>query len=761
MDTRVVYWVALLSMGGALAEGEEIVGKLELKIDDDEFELSVDGDKDDAWVFESSSDLVEWARLPDVKAVYSDEKPVSVPKSDGAVFFRAKRFPGFYDTSVVQTISIAFEESNWRTILDENYADATFLAGEVTYDGFSYPEVGIRYKGNTSYRQAGEKKSIAIDMEYLDANFDIMGYESFNFNNAHNDESMMREALYFNSIKDYCISPAGGFINLEINGENWGLYSNAQQQDGVLIEEWFDDYDGDRWKAASGTGAGGGDTGPGGGGGRPPGGGGGGGGQFASGDVALMYLGDNSSDYPSEYELKKDGTGDAWGNLIAVAKLLDETDPSSSNYRETMETKFAVDEWLWFIAAENIFTDADGYYSKGRDYQIYFDPEAGRMHPVEHDGNEAFTVGQETLSPLDSANDPNRPVIYKFLNDPELKQRYFAHFRTILDEKFNPEYMDTLIEAYRTVISSAVDDDPKRGFTFATHNLDISNLKSHIQSRYDYLRGHADIGKSGPTVESVTLLEVPAAGEPAPVVASVSQHDSEGIDSVRLYYRVGDVGGYTDVEMYDDGLHDDGAANDGLFGGVTAGYQAGQKVRYYVEAISGNSDRSVTYFPARAESDPLKFEIVTADAVDTKIVINEFMASNDTALADPQGDYDDWIELKNLTDAEFDLSGMFLTDNANNPRKWEIPAGTTIPANGFLIVWADEDGSDEGLHANFKLSASGEEILIVDTDANWNVVLDRVEFGAQAVDTSYGRLESGSNTFDFMTPTPGAENLGE
>ena len=98
------------------------------------------------------------------------------------------------------------------------------------------------------------------------------------------------------------------------------------------------------------------------------------------------------------------------------------------------------------------------------------------------------------------------------------------------------------------------------------------------------------------------------------------------------------------------------------------------------------------------------------------------MADNDNTSEDPQGDYDDWVELFNRTDSPIDLTGMSLSDKVDNPTKWQFPDGTEIAANGYLIVWCDEDHDDEeateGLHSNFKLSKSGETVLLVDTDAN-------------------------------------------
>ena len=50
---------------------------------------------------------------------------------------------------------------------------------------------------------------------------------------------------------------------------------------------------------------------------------------------------------------------------------------------------------------------------------------------------------------------------------------------------------------------------------------------------------------------------------------------------------------------------------------------------------------------------------------------------------------------------------MYLSDNTSNPLKWQFPAGTTIVAGGYLLIWADDDGDSPGLHTNFKLSAGG------------------------------------------------------
>ncbi|MYB63204.1 lamin tail domain-containing protein [Candidatus Poribacteria bacterium] len=147
------------------------------------------------------------------------------------------------------------------------------------------------------------------------------------------------------------------------------------------------------------------------------------------------------------------------------------------------------------------------------------------------------------------------------------------------------------------------------------------------------------------------------------------------------------------------------------------------------------------------------------------VVINELMADNDNVIMDPQGDFDDWLELYNSTDSSMDLSGMYLSDKEDNPTKWQFPVGTMIQANGYLIVWLDEDHNDEtateGLHANFKLSKGGETVMLVGPDAEGNMVLDSVTFGDQETDISYGRLPNGTGEFQTVSATPGAVNEAE
>jgi len=143
------------------------------------------------------------------------------------------------------------------------------------------------------------------------------------------------------------------------------------------------------------------------------------------------------------------------------------------------------------------------------------------------------------------------------------------------------------------------------------------------------------------------------------------------------------------------------------------------------------------------------------DPVISSIVINELMAVNTTIVSDQNGEFDDWFELYNLTSADIDISGYFLSDNDSKISKWKIPQGTLIKSGGYLIIWADKDTTQAGLHANFKLSSGGEELVLSKPDLT---IIDEISYPEQTAELSYSRFPDGTGSFKWQIPTFNAPN---
>lgn len=169
-------------------------------------------------------------------------------------------------------------------------------------------------------------------------------------------------------------------------------------------------------------------------------------------------------------------------------------------------------------------------------------------------------------------------------------------------------------------------------------------------------------------------------------------------------------------------------------------------------AVSGASI-SMTITSMDAGGDPL-------DAV----VINEWMADNDTIISDPaDGDYEDWFELYNPGTETVDLGGCYLTDELDEPFEFQIPDNGhyTLPPGGYLLVWADGETAQNStnqsdLHVDFSLSKDGESIGLYAPDGR---EIDTVTFGVQTSDVSEGRCPDGGETVQVLSiSTPGSVN---
>jgi len=145
------------------------------------------------------------------------------------------------------------------------------------------------------------------------------------------------------------------------------------------------------------------------------------------------------------------------------------------------------------------------------------------------------------------------------------------------------------------------------------------------------------------------------------------------------------------------------------------------------------------------------------------VTLNEICPNNISIIADPAGEYEDWIELYNDDQQPFELEGLFLTDDLSDPGKWRISGeganATTIAPQNVLLIWLDDDLDQEGLHAPFKLNAAGEEVALYYIAAGDTVQIDALDFDAIGEDKSMARLPDGSGDWLLTDhPSPGQLN---
>ncbi|MBQ5756902.1 MAG: lamin tail domain-containing protein, partial [Clostridia bacterium] len=140
------------------------------------------------------------------------------------------------------------------------------------------------------------------------------------------------------------------------------------------------------------------------------------------------------------------------------------------------------------------------------------------------------------------------------------------------------------------------------------------------------------------------------------------------------------------------------------------------------------------------------------------VFINEFMASNASTIMGPDGTYCDWIELYNVTNQPVDLSGYGISDTASQPLKYVFPHGTTIPAQGVLLIYCTgKEGTDPvTIEVPFGLRSYKEEVVLATPQGK---ILDSVSYEKQETDVSTMRSPDGTGPWQSTTqPTPGYPN---
>jgi hypothetical protein len=139
-----------------------------------------------------------------------------------------------------------------------------------------------------------------------------------------------------------------------------------------------------------------------------------------------------------------------------------------------------------------------------------------------------------------------------------------------------------------------------------------------------------------------------------------------------------------------------------------------------------------------------------------RIRINEVLSANAFTLADSNGDYSDWIEIRNDGPGAVTLAGFGLSDDPGSPFKWTFPQVTLEPGRCLVVFASGKDGGRPELHANFELDAHGETLVLSSPDGR---VIDSVAFGPIPLDASYGRRGDGGEAWEFFEiPTPGEAN---
>lgn len=643
-----------------------------------------------------------------------------------------------YDINTITEIEITFEENNWENILEQYYTNnnGERLLADVTVNGISYDSVGVRFKGNVTYSPSNGKNPLNIKLDYI-KNHDYDGYETLKLTNGQHDPSFVREVLSYKIARQYMVAPQSNYAKVTINGNLYGIFSSSENVSSDFQKDYLYARKGaPRIKCNNDD-----DNG------------------LFAGSSALNYLNSlDSLDYYSSYSMDSD-TG--WAELIELIDVL-------NNSPQDIEDILDMDKVIWMLAFNNVLANMDSYSARRQNYYLILDKNE-IFNSVPWDLNESFGAFEyDGLSnnPLaDVASIPlllhqgnsDYPLLDLILGDDLYRKMYVAHCKTILEENFvNNTYL-TEGNELQSLISNELNADPNKFYDMTSfeNNMTMTvnavgnsqkaiGISELMEARKTFLLGQPEMTATAPTITShgTDPMTVPH------LTPFTFQLETTDATAAYIYYRFDFDREFIKAQMFDDGAHNDAAAGDGIYGLQV--FAQITDIHYYFFVENGNAG---TFSPARAAHEYHNLDVM---ATIGDVVINEFLASNNAYGADQDGEYDDWVELYNTGSATYDLSGHFLSDDGDLLEKWEFPTGTTIAPDDYLIIWCDSDQDQTGLHSNFKLSANGEHIFLVDTDGA--TILDDINYANANQNVSTGRYPNGTGPFGEMEPTHNANN---
>lgn len=644
-----------------------------------------------------------------------------------------------YDQATIQKIEITFTQPDWDNQLDTAKAgfDSYILASKIKINGVEFDSVGVKYKGNSSYDATYKKNPLHIEMDTY-KNQSYQKIKDIKLGNGYADPSLIREVLSYDILGHYMDCPRSNFAKVYINGAYIGLYANDESITKQFCSDHFYSSKNTFVKC------------------NP----------IGTASLAtksnLKYINADTASYFKLYEMKSD---EGWKELVALCDTV-------TNFPASLHSILDVDRAIWMLAFNNAMVNLDSYNGVfAQNYYLYKDNNK-RFNPIVWDLNMCFggfpyagnsnssmaglTVTDMQKLPITShSNDQYWPLIKNILAVPMYKRMYVAHMRTIIKEVFVSDYYKTKAAQLTALIDADVVADTNTFYTYAQFqsamNTNIANgsyfipgLTTLVDGRLTYLQSLVDFTNVPPVISAVKPNDtIPALNSPVSISANVTNATAT---EIYLGYRFLNSDKFVRVKMLDDGLHNDGTAGDNVYGATVT--MNGAQMQYYIYAENATTGM---FSPERAEHEfyILKSGTHTADV--GQVMINEFLASNKTGKMDENGKYEDWIELYNATNSPLNLDELHLSDSYSNPSKFTFPVNTIIPAKGFLVIWADEDATTTSyIHCNFKLSGSGEQLILTNAAGK---VLDSLSFGTQGDDISYARCPNGTGPFSAALPT--------
>lgn len=442
-----------------------------------------------------------------------------------------------FDTSAVHAIDIVMDD--WDSFID-TCTNEEYALCSVVIDNETYKNVAIRAKGNTSLTQVdsygNDRYSFKIEFDHYDSTKSYYGLDKLSLNNIIQDNTYMKDFLTYQMMQKFGVdAPLCSYVNITVNGEDWGLYLAVESIEEAFLERNYGSDYGELYKPDSmsmGGGRGNGDkfdmakvgempqtpNGE-----RPtdsdfqgkemPDRGAAGGG-MGSDDVKLIYSGDEYDNYTNIFDnAKTDITNVDKDRLIASLKQL--------NSNENIDKVVNLDEVIRYFVVHNFVCNFDSYTgSMIHNYYLY--EKDGQLSMIPWDYNLAFggfedvkdatsLVNYPIDSPVSGGTVDSRPMLAWIFNNEEYTELYHKYFDEFIQTYFDSGYYSETMDSTREMIAPFVESDATKFCAYEEFQTGVDILKEFCLLRAESVSGQLDgtiaSGSDGQTQNSSSLVD--------------------------------------------------------------------------------------------------------------------------------------------------------------------------------------------------------------------------------------------------------------
>ncbi len=352
-----------------------------------------------------------------------------------------------FDDTHLHEIHLNFASDNfWDTlVLNKKLKDSlevnTYLKGNVVIDGSELKDVGLRFKGESSYDfTKGQKKSFKLNLNCFTKKQNYKGITRFNLNNNYKDPTLMREKLSLDYMLEAGLpAPKSAYAKVYINGEYWGVYLLVEDIGKAFLKRNFGTAKGNLYI------------------GEPNG---------------TLELKENKLDYQRNYRKKNNKKANEWCDLENFIALINKAQEDSTELAE-LDSTFALDNCLKTWAVNNLLVNVDAYNMMyPHNYYLYFDSTTAKVNWINYDYNYSYaawnpkyTYNEVVNFPITYANS-SYPLANLCLNkNASLQKRYLMLLSDLSDICLNEEKLVAQIKRYQSLLKEAVYLDDKKEYS--------------------------------------------------------------------------------------------------------------------------------------------------------------------------------------------------------------------------------------------------------------------------------------------------------